>query len=61
LHQIINARIVRVLRHPGDNPKKKFFMSFRLANLNKPYTSRKGRDAGLSVRDERQDLAIVFQ
>jgi hypothetical protein len=61
LHEIINARIVGVLRHPGDNPMKKLPMSIRSANLNKPYTSCKGRDAGLFMRDERHDLATVFQ
>jgi len=45
---------------PGDNPMKKLYMSFRTVHLNKPYALRKGRNAGLFMRDERRDLETVF-
>jgi hypothetical protein len=56
-----NPRIVRVLRHRGDNPMKKLSMSFRLVPTNKPCMSRDYRDAGLFARDERHDLATAFR
>jgi hypothetical protein len=49
---MIYTRIVRTLRHSGDNPMKKLSMSFIHANEITPCMSRKYRGTGMFVCGE---------